>query len=155
MSKVDVLETRPVGMGRRLERLAERRIARLPRAVRNVAVMAAVAAVAWSGAGDTAHAADPSAESGYEPYIAGTTPGQRPPTAPTIREYDRPEGWYDKALEGISRPYPQSLSFLEDQEAWYTPFIHPGIPGWYDIRDMHEQTPERREPRRDTQSPPS
>lgn len=76
-------------------------------------------------------------ESGYP--IAGTRPSERPAGAPVIREVQKPEGWYTRALTGISQPYPPSLRFLEDQGNWYTPFNHPGMHGRYDIRGWHPQ----------------
>jgi len=69
--------------------------------------------------------------------VAGTQPSQRPAGAPVIQEVDKPAGWYTRALTGISRPYPASLRFLEDQGDWYTPFNRPGMPGRYDIRGWH------------------
>lgn len=75
------------------------------------------------------------ADGGYP--IAGTQPSERPAGAPTIREVRKPEGWFTRALTGISRPYPPSLKFLEDQGNWYTPFNHPGMTGRYDIRGWH------------------
>ncbi len=75
------------------------------------------------------------AEDGYP--IAGTQPSERPAGAPVIREVQKPEGWYAKALTGISQPYPPSLKFLEDQGHWYTPFNQPGMPGRYDIRGWY------------------
>lgn len=77
-----------------------------------------------------------SQEPGGEIFIAGTAPSQRPQNAPMIREFAKPDGWYEHALKGISQPYPYSLRFLEDQGAWYTPFNHPGMAGRYDIRDL-------------------
>lgn len=78
-----------------------------------------------------------SADSGFP--IAGTQPSERPAGAPVIRDVQKPEGWYTRALTGISQPYPASLRFLEDQGNWYTPFNHPGMPGPYDIRGWHAQ----------------
>lgn len=69
--------------------------------------------------------------------IAGTQPSERPAGAPVIREVRKPDGWYSRALTGISKPYPASLKFLEDQGNWYTPFDHPGMPGRFDIRGLH------------------
>jgi hypothetical protein len=54
-----------------------------------------------------------------------------------IREVRKPQGWYTRALTGISQPYPSSLRFLEDQGNWYTPFNHPGMQGRYDIRGWY------------------
>jgi hypothetical protein len=69
--------------------------------------------------------------------IAGVEPWQRPQGAPVITSVERDAAWYARALHGISRPYPASLRFLEDQGNWNTPFIHPGMPGPYDIRGWH------------------
>lgn len=76
---------------------------------------------------------------GDEPalYIAGLAPDHRPEQAPVITEMVKPPGWYAAALHGVSQPYPNSLKFLEDQGAWWTPFIHPGMTGPYDIRGWH------------------
>lgn len=74
-------------------------------------------------------------EGGYP--IAGTQPSERPAGAPVIREVQKPEGWYTRALTGISQPYPPSLRFLEDQGNWHTPFNHPGMPIPYDIRGWY------------------
>lgn len=71
--------------------------------------------------------------------IAGTEPGQRPPEAPRIQAVDHSGAWYQQALHGISRPYPFSLRFLEDQGNWHTPFNRPGLTGRYDIRGWHQQ----------------
>jgi hypothetical protein len=71
--------------------------------------------------------------------MAGVDPSQRPQGAPRISEVVRGPDWYARALTGISQPYPASLRFLEDQGNWYTPFIHPGMPGRYDLRGWHSQ----------------
>jgi len=75
--------------------------------------------------------------SGNEVHIAGLTPHQRPAKAPAIREFKPTPEWRQNALRGISDPVPASLKFLNDQGAWYTPFDHPGMPGYYDLRQMH------------------
>lgn len=72
-------------------------------------------------------------------WIAGTQPSQRPSTAPRITTVDHPGAWYTFALHGVTRPYPQSLRFLEDQGNWHTPFNRPGMPGRYDIRGWHQK----------------
>jgi hypothetical protein len=64
---------------------------------------------------------------------------KRPTQAKVIETYDKPKGWYAQALTGLQPPYPSNFRFLEDQEAWYTPFIEPGMRGRYDIRGWHEQ----------------
>ena len=69
--------------------------------------------------------------------IAGLTPSQRPADAPVITEFSKNGQWYAQALTGIEQPYPASLRFLEDQGAWFTPFIHPGMMGHYDLRGWH------------------
>ena len=92
-----------------------------------------------------ARAASPEA-----PFIAGVHPDRRPEGAPVLRTYPKDAAWYDRALHGISEPYPYSLKFLEDQGAWYTPFIHPGMTPPYDIRGWHapRKTTGRREGKR-------
>ena len=69
--------------------------------------------------------------------IAGLHPSVRPAHAPAIAEFQKPKSWYDEALAGVTRPYPASLSFLVDQGAWFSPFLHPGMTGPYDIRGWH------------------
>ncbi|HHC30146.1 MAG TPA: hypothetical protein ENK80_06260 [Rhodobacterales bacterium] len=71
-------------------------------------------------------------------FIAGVHPSQRPAGAPVIVEMAKDGDWYANALHGVLAPYPASLRFLEDQGAWYTPFIHPGMTGPYDIRGWHQ-----------------
>ena len=72
------------------------------------------------------------------PFIAGVHPGSRPEKAPVIVGFEKPAEWYGQALHGISEPYPYSLKFLEDQGPWFSPFIHPGMTGRYDIRHWHK-----------------
>ena len=72
-----------------------------------------------------------------DPAIADATRSQRPEGAPRITDVDRSGSWYRHALKGVTRPYPHSLRFLEDQGNWYTPFNRPGMPGPYDIRGWH------------------
>lgn len=71
-------------------------------------------------------------------FIAGTSPDQRPANAPKIETFQKTAQWYQTALHGITLPFPQSLQFLEQQGAWYTPFNHPGMTGPYDIRHWHD-----------------
>lgn len=94
-----------------------------------IAVLVGAAISNWGGIA--------SAEGGFP--IAGTQPSQRPQGAPVIQAVQRESGWYQRALTGISRPYPYSLRFLEDQGNWYTPFNHPGMHGRYDIRGWYGQ----------------
>lgn len=82
----------------------------------------------WAGA---------AAQAGYP--VAGTAPHQRPVVAPTITAAPKDADWYSKALTGVTRPYPFSLRFLEDQGAWDLPFAHPGMTGPYDIRGWHRR----------------
>lgn len=69
--------------------------------------------------------------------IAGLAPGQRPVGAPVITAVEHPGSWYTAALYGVSKPYPFSLRFLENQGNWHTPFNRPGMLGRYDIRGWH------------------
>ena len=98
---------------------------------------ASVAVVVFVGVAALVQGAFASNGGGYP--IAGTQPSERPAGAPVILEVQKPEGWYTRALTGVSQPYPFSLRFLEDQGNWYTPFIRPGMPGYYDIRGWYGQ----------------
>lgn len=69
--------------------------------------------------------------------IAGMSPDQRPSGAPVLNKVDHSSAWYQRALTGLSSPYPASFRFLEDQGNWYTPFVRPGMTGPYDIRHWH------------------
>lgn len=71
-------------------------------------------------------------------FIAGTAPHQRPEDAPVIKEMKKDRAWYDNAVTGVSRPFPWSMKFLENQGNWFTPFTHPGMVGRYDIRGWHK-----------------
>lgn len=71
------------------------------------------------------------------PFISGVHPDRRPEGAPVVVGFEKPAAWYEQALHGVSEPYPYSLKFLEDQGAWFNPFIHPGMTGPYDIRHWH------------------
>lgn len=73
--------------------------------------------------------------------VAGLAPDVRPAGAPRLVTYFKDADWYRRALTGISRPYPLSLRFLEDQGAWHTPFTVPGMTGPYDIRNWHLLAP--------------
>ena len=84
-----------------------------------------------------------SAPSPDSPFIAGVRPDRRPEAAPVLKAYDKDAAWYDRALHGVSEPYPYSLKFLEDQGAWFTPFIHPGMTPPYDIRHWHRSATRR------------
>ena len=69
--------------------------------------------------------------------VSGLIPDQRPTDAPVVEQVVKDKEWYQNALTGIETPYPYSLRFLEDQGDWYTPFIHPGMTGPYDIRGWY------------------
>lgn len=70
-------------------------------------------------------------------FVAGLTPNQRPTQAPMIQEFVPDAKWRARALAGISDPIPASLDFIDNQGAWYTPFNQPGMPGFYDLRNLH------------------
>lgn len=74
-------------------------------------------------------------------WIAGTAPSVRPAEAPVLTAVEHDKAWLKRALAGVSKPVPPSLDFLKDQGGWYTPFTHPGMPGRYDIRDLHSTGP--------------
>lgn len=71
-------------------------------------------------------------------FVAGTAPSARPPEAPVIEAVEKDADWYAQALTGVSQPYPASLSFLEEQGNWFSPFLHPGMPPPYDIRGWYQ-----------------
>lgn len=77
--------------------------------------------------------------------IAGIKPDQRPEGAPVITEVRHQPAWFQHALTGIDRPYPQSLKFLDSQGNWYTPFNRPGMTGRYDIRGWHAMRPKSKQ----------
>lgn len=70
--------------------------------------------------------------------IAGLKPYQRPEGAPVITFMQKDAAWYSGALAGVSQPYPPSLWFLDNQGAWFNPFLRPGMKPPYDIRDHHK-----------------
>ena len=79
-------------------------------------------------------------------FVAGLAPHQRPEGAPVIKDFTPDPAWRARALTGVSAPVPASLQFLDHQGAWYTPFNHPGWPGYYDLRQWFggaTQTPVR------------
>lgn len=82
-----------------------------------------------------------SALSAEDAPIAGLEPSMRPAGALVITVYPKDAAWYRYALTGVSRPYPASLRFLDDQGAWHNPFVRPGMTGPYDIRNWHGSAP--------------
>lgn len=71
-------------------------------------------------------------------FIAGVKPQQRPESAPVISKVSDDAAWKKSALHGVSKPYPDTLKFLNNQGNWFTPFAHPGMTGPYDIRGWHK-----------------
>lgn len=69
--------------------------------------------------------------------VAGSEPSERPAGAPVVDKFHKSDEWFAKARQGVREPYPESLRFLDDQGAWYTPFNHPGATPPYDLRDWH------------------
>ncbi len=70
-------------------------------------------------------------------YLAGSAPFQRPANAPVIKSRNVTPELRALALRGVVEPVPASLKFLNDQGAWYTPFDQAGMPGYYDLRQLH------------------
>lgn len=70
-------------------------------------------------------------------FVAGLAPNQRPTGAPVIHEFAPSANWRTQSLVGVSEPIPASLDFIDNQGAWYTPFNQPGMPGYYDLRNLH------------------
>lgn len=75
--------------------------------------------------------------------VAGLSPWERPVGAPVVSKFEQTPQWRAKALRGVSEPA-TGTDFLKDQGAWFTPFIHPGMPGYYDIRGLHDRSSEKR-----------
>lgn len=69
--------------------------------------------------------------------VGGITPDQRPQEFPVVTATGLTPAGEAMALYGVKQPYPPSLKWLNDQGGWYTPFIHPGMTGPYDIRHWH------------------
>ncbi len=107
---------------------------RMPLVLAGVALLAAIAVPAT-----TIRPAEAAQYSPENPFVAGVKPDRRPEGAPVVKEYRKDAAWYERALTGIIPPYPYSLKFLEDQGAWYTPFIHPGMLPPYDLRGWHRR----------------
>lgn len=92
----------------------------------------AVASIVFPVLGIGAEAAAP---------VAGLAPFERPAGAPVVRNVARTPEWRAKVTHGIAQPLPSGLAFLNDQGAWYNPFVQPGMPGYYDIRGWHKKAP--------------
>lgn len=100
--------------------------------IRHIATFGALLLTSWSAVGDELQVPP------RGPFrVAGLAPYQRPEGAPVIRELAGTDGIRARALRGISDPPSSVLAFLKSQGAWYTPFGEPGMPGYYDIRDLH------------------
>ena len=63
---------------------------------------------------------------------------ERPKDAPVISKVEHDSNWYAQALHGVSKPYPYSLNFIDNQGNWYTPFNKAGMLPPYDIRGWHK-----------------
>ena len=75
------------------------------------------------------------------PAIAGLHPDVRPAGAPVLAAVTRDDAWFQAALFGVAPPAPESLRWLADQGEWFTPFIHAGMTGPYDLRGWHAAEP--------------
>ena len=79
-------------------------------------------------------------------YLAGSAPFQRPANAPVIKSRNVTPELRALALRGVVEPVPASLKFLNDQGAWYTPFDQAGMPGYYDLRQLHSNAAAKSKP---------
>ena len=80
---------------------------------------------------------------GEAKYIAGVEPDRRRADIPVITKTNKDSTWQKRALSGLSQPYPEHvLQFLKDQGNWFSPFMHPGMPNLYDIRNWHKSKKE-------------
>lgn len=106
-----------------------------------VALFACMTSTVWAQQTRSVPSAQPP-QSGTPPAaaatpVAGLAPFERPEGAPVVKEFRPSPEWRAKALQGVSAPIPATLKFLDDQGAWYSPFLQPGMPGRYDIRGWH------------------
>jgi hypothetical protein len=74
--------------------------------------------------------------------VSGLAPHERPEAAPRMGDFAPDPAWQRNALRGVSEPVPPSLRFLQSQGRWYSPFVHPGMTGRYDIRGLHPAKPD-------------
>ena len=81
----------------------------------------------------------PQAKADTPAFIAGTDPGARPEGAPVVQQFRPDAAWQERALHGLEEPIPPSiLGWLDDQGAWFSPFVKPGMTGPYDLRHWHQ-----------------
>lgn len=110
-----------------------------------VALFACMASAVWAQQAQSTPSAQPSQPgapaAAAATTVAGLAPFERPEGAPVVTEFRPSPEWRAKALQGVSAPIPPSLKFLDDQGAWYSPFLQPGMPGRYDIRGWHAKAP--------------
>lgn len=99
-----------------------------------LAIPAAIMAMALTAVSPRALAA---AAAEAPPYpIAGLKPQQRPAGAPVMTQAP---ALPPLALTGVTSPVPASIErWSKNQGAWYSPFLHPGMPGPYDLRGWHQ-----------------
>ncbi|WBL32121.1 hypothetical protein O5O51_10220 [Sinirhodobacter sp. HNIBRBA609] len=72
-------------------------------------------------------------------FIAGVASSARPEGAPATVQFTPDAAWQENAVHGIETPVPPTiLAWLDDQGAWFNPFIHPGMTGPYDLRHWHD-----------------
>lgn len=70
-------------------------------------------------------------------FVAGVQPDRRPQYAPRVMRVEHDDAWRERTRRGITKPYPPTLMFIESHGHWYTPFDRPGMPGRYDLRNLH------------------
>ena len=69
--------------------------------------------------------------------VAGLQPDRRPEAAPTVRSVAVDPALKAQRLQGIGKPWPGNVERIAEQGAWYSPMFAPGMPGPYDIRQVH------------------
>ena len=72
-------------------------------------------------------------------FVAGSTPGQRPANAPTIKQHQITPEALGKRLHGVSDPLPPNVVNAALAGAWFMPLAHPGMTGPYDLRGWHRE----------------
>ena len=73
--------------------------------------------------------------------VAGLEPDRRPVSAPVIQGQTVDVALKTRRLAGVSAPWPPGLARIAEQGAWYSPMFQPGMPGRYDLRQLHGARP--------------
>lgn len=73
--------------------------------------------------------------------VAGIGPQGRAPTSPVMRLATVDAAMKGRRLQGVSTPWPGNLARIAEQGVWYSPMFQAGMPGRYDLRQLHGPRP--------------